>query len=233
MEAVILAAGRGVRFGSLTDKKPKPLIDICNKPLIHWALESLSYAGIEKAYIVAGYKDTMIEDTLTDTPIPVEFIYNEKWEKGNLTSLASANSKVTGSFILMMSDHLFDPNIIKDIKEVQQRKSCILAVQKKYQQDTDDTKVLVKNGKPIANGKKIIGNYVDCGLFKCTQDIFKYVNKSLLKHQYELRDAMNRCAHKGDMEILDIGNRLFVDVDNTNDLHSYYVINYEDEVWKQ
>lgn len=231
MEAVILAAGRGMRFGNITDKKPKPLIKVCGKPLIYWALKSLSYAGIDKAYIVTGYKHRIIENELTDTPIPIEFIYNSNWDKGNLTSLSTARKKVFKSFVLMMSDHLFDPTIIQDIVEMQQKKSCILAVQKKYQQDSGDTKVMVKNEEALSNGKKIIGNYVDCGLFRCTQEIFRYVNKCILKGNNELRDAMNLCAKDGEMQVMNINDRLFVDVDTTDDLRSYYVVKYEDEVW--
>ena len=109
MEAVILAAGRGARFGSLTSDKPKPLLSVCGRPLLYWSLKSLAKAGISKAYVVVGYQSTLVQQNLGNTPIPVEFIENTEWQKGNLTSLHSAREHVTGDFILIMSDHLFDP----------------------------------------------------------------------------------------------------------------------------
>jgi len=37
MQAVIMAGGKGTRLAELTQNKiPKPLIDICDKPLLQW-----------------------------------------------------------------------------------------------------------------------------------------------------------------------------------------------------
>jgi NDP-sugar pyrophosphorylase family protein len=46
MKAMILAAGFGTRFEPVTFTLPKPLIPVCNKPLIGWAIESLLAQGI-------------------------------------------------------------------------------------------------------------------------------------------------------------------------------------------
>ncbi len=48
---MILAAGRGERLKPLTDKIPKPLIEVGGKPLIVRHLERLAAAGIEEAVI--------------------------------------------------------------------------------------------------------------------------------------------------------------------------------------
>lgn len=46
MRAIILAAGRGERMRPLTDKMPKPLLEINGKPLIQYHVENLVRAGI-------------------------------------------------------------------------------------------------------------------------------------------------------------------------------------------
>ena len=56
MKAIILAAGRGSRMKSLTDEKPKCLVELNGKPLLNWQLEALSGAGIDDIAIVTGYK---------------------------------------------------------------------------------------------------------------------------------------------------------------------------------
>ena len=49
---VILAGGRGTRLYPLTRDIPKPMISVANKPMIHYAIDLLRYAGINKIIIV-------------------------------------------------------------------------------------------------------------------------------------------------------------------------------------
>jgi len=51
MKAMILAAGRGERMQPLTDKTPKPLLEVGGKALIVYHLEALKHAGIEQVVI--------------------------------------------------------------------------------------------------------------------------------------------------------------------------------------
>ena len=65
MIAVILAGGKGTRFGSLTKSIPKPMIKIGNKPIIWHILKSLSLRGINNFLICTGYKEKIIRDYLS------------------------------------------------------------------------------------------------------------------------------------------------------------------------
>jgi mannose-1-phosphate guanylyltransferase len=72
-KAMILAAGLATRLRPLTVSRPKILIPIQNRPLLHWLVEYLSGAGAEEV-IVNGYH---LSDILIDSvqrgnfPIPV------------------------------------------------------------------------------------------------------------------------------------------------------------------
>src|SRR4030095_1583561 len=46
--AFILGAGLGTRLRPLTNRCPKPLIPVANKPLITWAFDHLLDGGIER-----------------------------------------------------------------------------------------------------------------------------------------------------------------------------------------
>lgn len=66
MKAMILAAGRGLRLRPLTDKIPKPLILVANKPLIVHQVLKLAKNGIKEIVINISYQAKQIIDTLGD-----------------------------------------------------------------------------------------------------------------------------------------------------------------------
>jgi MurNAc alpha-1-phosphate uridylyltransferase len=66
MRAMILAAGRGERLRPLTDRLPKPLIEVRGKPLIEWHLENLAASGFRKIVINVAHLGDQVEQALGD-----------------------------------------------------------------------------------------------------------------------------------------------------------------------
>jgi MurNAc alpha-1-phosphate uridylyltransferase len=63
-KAMVLAAGFGVRMRPLTDKKPKPLIEVAGQPLLDHVLDKLGDAGVTEAVVNVHYlPDQIIEHT--------------------------------------------------------------------------------------------------------------------------------------------------------------------------
>lgn len=60
-QAIILAAGRGARFRPVTDSIPKPLVPVCDRPLIDWQLAFLADKGVERVVINCCYLADMLK----------------------------------------------------------------------------------------------------------------------------------------------------------------------------
>ena len=60
-QAIILAAGFGVRMRPLTLTTPKPLVILNNKPIIYYILEELKNNKIKKCFINVHYLSLKIE----------------------------------------------------------------------------------------------------------------------------------------------------------------------------
>ena len=66
MKAMILAAGYGKRMLPLTEKLPKPLLNVRGRALIEHHLHNLARAGFQDVVINLGHLGHMIEDTIGD-----------------------------------------------------------------------------------------------------------------------------------------------------------------------
>ena len=60
-EAMVLAAGRGIRMRELTDNKPKPLIEVCGKSLIDYNFDRLKNAGIKDVVVNLCYQGDLLK----------------------------------------------------------------------------------------------------------------------------------------------------------------------------
>jgi len=61
MKAVILAAGKGTRMGSLTNALPKPMLRVKGKPILEHIVTGLVESGIRDLCIVTGFRAEIIE----------------------------------------------------------------------------------------------------------------------------------------------------------------------------
>jgi MurNAc alpha-1-phosphate uridylyltransferase len=66
MKALILAAGRGERMRPLTDRVPKPLLEVHGKPLVAWHLEALARAGVREAVVNTAWLEEQFPAVLGD-----------------------------------------------------------------------------------------------------------------------------------------------------------------------
>lgn len=87
MKAMILAAGRGERMRPLTDKTPKPLLEVHGKKLIVWHIERLVRNGFKEIVINIAHLGEQIVDFLGDgSEWGVKIYYSDERETGALES---------------------------------------------------------------------------------------------------------------------------------------------------
>lgn len=85
MRAMILAAGHGTRMRPLTDKSPKPLLEVGGKPLIVWHIENLHRAGFKDIVINIAWLGDQIPAALGDgSQFGVNLYYSDEQQEGAL-----------------------------------------------------------------------------------------------------------------------------------------------------
>src|SRR6476659_6904369 len=112
-KAVILAAGRGSRMGGLTENLPKPMVDVCGKPILRYIVDGLRDAGIRQILIVVGYRKEVVQDHFQDgSAFGVEITYAEQVAQDGTGKVVELAKSFCGSdpFILSYGDILVDPS---------------------------------------------------------------------------------------------------------------------------
>jgi glucose-1-phosphate cytidylyltransferase len=66
MKVVILAGGRGSRLGEETTIRPKPMVEIGDRPILQHIMEHYAHFGITEFVIALGYRGDQIRDHLLD-----------------------------------------------------------------------------------------------------------------------------------------------------------------------
>ncbi|MBU7036787.1 MAG: nucleotidyltransferase family protein [Theionarchaea archaeon] len=64
--AIVLMGGKGERLRPITDKIPKPLVEVCDKPILFWVLKWLALNKIENLIAGVSYKKEKLERYLNE-----------------------------------------------------------------------------------------------------------------------------------------------------------------------
>jgi L-glutamine-phosphate cytidylyltransferase len=111
MRAIILAAGRGSRLGSLGNERPKCLVELCGKPLIERQVAALRGGGVDEVGVVRGYRPDMIA-------LPnIIYFDNLRWAETNMVaSLAAAAEWLrAGPVIVSYADIFYRRALVRDL----------------------------------------------------------------------------------------------------------------------
>jgi len=222
VKCVIVAAGQGVRLQE--NVQLKPLVPVGGKPLIEHVIDRARVAGIEDFIVVSGYRGEELRAHLdafsARTGARVEHVVNNEWLLANGMSVFKAKPYVDGAFLLMMCDHLLDPQIIRALSSTTlAADSVVLAVDFAVQaplNDADDaTRVQCSDGFIRKIGKLLpTFDCFDTGAFLCSRAMFDALEQGQAEGDYSISGAMNVLARKGKACVLDVTGKIWIDVDD-------------------
>jgi len=227
MKCLIIAAGKGRRLQQRGDSKP--LIPILGIPLIERVIRAALAAGADGFYVVIGYRGELVRDFLEQLAerlgIPITPLVNEDWDQGNGVSVLKAREVLHEPFLLLMADHLFDPNLVRPLTTLTLGDGEIaLGVDGNISNpliDLEDvTRVKVDDGpidrKNIRNIGKGLADFngFDTGIFLCSPAIFTALERSNEKDgDTTLSGAVRILAAEGCAKAVPIDG-FWIDVDD-------------------
>ncbi|HJS65017.1 MAG TPA: nucleotidyltransferase family protein [Nitrososphaeraceae archaeon] len=177
MKAVILAGGLGKRLKPLTNDRPKPMIEVLNKPILEWQIRWFKKHNIDEIIICLGYlKETIIDYLGSGNKFGIKIGYVvEDTPLGTGGALKNTSSLLTGStdngFFMTNGDILTNLDPHRLCKE---NKSSIALVPLRSPYGVVN---IDKNSDVIGFDEKpeIPDKWINAGVYYFTKEIFEYL----------------------------------------------------------
>ena len=163
-------------------------------PLIERVIRAAMEADADEFYVVIGYQGERVRlflERLADRlVIRITPLVNDDWDKENGVSILKAGDVLREPFLLLMADHLFDPNLVRPLTTMTLGDGEVVLVVDRNTRNPlvdmeDVTRVKVEDNGPMERKKiRDIGkgladfNGFDTGFFLCSPAIFKALEQS-------------------------------------------------------
>ena len=134
LTGVILAAGKGSRIQPLNLYLPKPLLPVCNKPIIQYQLEDMQRIGVRDVIMVVGHlKEEIISYFGDGAALGLKIRYVEQQQTlGIAHAVAQLESQVDSPFILFLGDIFLVPKDLQVMERMfwERKAGAVLAVKR-------------------------------------------------------------------------------------------------------
>lgn len=199
MQAVILAAGKGIRFLPLSETKPKPLFSLFGKSILEYNLDELE-GLVKEAIIIVGYKKEMIAEKIGKKhgSIKITYIEDDAVE-GTGSSARLAHPLLKDRFLLLNGDDFYSR---EDIKKAIDKFPSILV--KEHENPScfgviDEEEGYAKNivEKPDNPPSKL----VNAALYCLPKDIFDYEIEKSIRGEYEFTDYVRKFINEKKLRV--------------------------------
>ena len=248
MKGVVLAAGHGSRLLPFTSYRPKHLLPVAGKPILHRSLEYMrDVLDIDDVIIVVGHQRQFIMDYFKngqELGMNISYVIQHTSQVHGLAAAVNlTQDQISKDFVLLLGDNLFSADLSKclDLHFNSNAAATIHIEENDNPQrygvvELDGDNVTSLEEKP-QNPKS---NYVITGFYVFSPIIFKMISglKPSARGEYELTDAIQKLvtnnyqvkAAKIDGWRLDIGypedlltvNRKYLK-DNTHEINGQII----------
>lgn len=113
MQTVIMAGGKGTRIASVNAEVPKPMLEVCGKPILEHQIEVLKRQKLTDIILVIGYLGNVIRDYFEDgSKYGAHISYIEEKELlGTAGSFYYLKDIIQDDFFLLNGDLIFDVDL--------------------------------------------------------------------------------------------------------------------------
>ena len=207
---VILSAGMGKRIDPFNTHYPKPMLPICNRPILEYHIDQLKELGVTDIIIVVGHLKEMIIEAVRDgSHLGVRIRYVEQQQTlGIAHAVMQLEQYIHGPFFLFLGDIFYVPTNLREItaRFEETKASGILAVKRE-----DDPEAILKNfsvdvdedgrvHRVVEKPRFPINNLKGCGIYLFGPEVFDAIRqtpRTAMRDEYEITNSIQILIDSG------------------------------------
>jgi bifunctional UDP-N-acetylglucosamine pyrophosphorylase/glucosamine-1-phosphate N-acetyltransferase len=202
MQAVILAAGEGVRMRPLTYEIPKPMIRLRNKPIVEYTLRWLP-KEFDEVVMVVNYLGEQIQDYFGENYHDKKIRYVFQEELNGTGGAVHRCREILGErFMVLVGDDLFGR---EDLKKLGNKELGLFAY--RVTEPFVGARIEVNNDGSLARivekSQVQPGDLVSSGGFALTSHFFDYPLVKITETEYGLPQTLVSMAQDYPVEIIE------------------------------
>lgn len=222
--AVILAAGEGRRLKPLTNRRPKPMIPVANRPLLEHVIEAVAAAGIDRIVLVVGYRQERIRNHFGDGDdwgVTIDYV-EQSTQLGTGHAVLQAESAIDDSFVVLNGDRLVNPSIVSRVcdrlSDGDHPAMAVTTVDRPREygvvSSDGDGRVTRIEEKPEG---PVDTNRINAGVYGFSTSIFDAIRETHVTGELALTSTLNEIARESGVTAVSYDGR-WLDVSNLWDL---------------
>lgn len=190
-DAVIMAGGKGTRLRPLTEKTPKPLLIVGDKPIIEYNIDRLAKIGVENIHISINYLGEQLEDYFGDgsnKKLNIKYLKEDK-PLGTIGSILLADEFEHEDIFVMNSDLLTNIDFADFYKSYKESGADMAVAATSYHVDVPYA-VLETDGKNKVKSLKEKPRYTyfsNAGIYLMKKSLLEMIPKDEF---YDITDLM-------------------------------------------
>ena len=211
MVGVILAAGKGARMYPFSERSPKPILPILNRPLLSHQIDVMRDCGVTEIHIVVGHLGYQVARAFGDGShhgVRIHFVEQES-TLGLAHAVGALEQRVQLPFVLMLGDIYFRLNA--PLRPVMEEVLSGAVNANLVSMHEPDPEMMRRNFVIEADERgrvhRVIEKprYVDsqlkgCGLYVFDQHIFDAIRRTprtAMRDEYEITDSIQILINDG------------------------------------
>jgi dTDP-glucose pyrophosphorylase len=195
-KVILMVGGLGTRLHPLTEKTPKPMLEVGKKPILLTIVEKFAEYGYTDIVMCVNHKANIIKDYFGDGAkfgVNIEYVLEDK-RMGTAGALSLLKEKITEPFFVMNGDLLTKVNFehLHDFHEANDSMGTMCV--RDYDFQVPFGVVNIKNTKILSIDEKPLHKFfVNAGIYIFNPEVLQFIPKDQF---YDMPTLFNKLIHE-------------------------------------